>query len=320
MRKNLFSLIALAALTFDAGAQWMRPAREVWSATNTWTFIPTTNNTSQKVHDWLDDYLVWANPIIHGSLLDGSSWTYLPDTNAAQAVFDWIDSNWPTTNNFLASTNRYIPGTNIIGATRSGHDWTLPASGVPVSTSSWEVIDPASSNAQAVFDFLDDQLQEINSNLTVQSSAGAANAQHNNGFVSAHPYVVPATGYRVVTSFMSAAYSANTNVLNWSATPGRLEFRRDGGYLLYATVNATNQGGVSFAYWYVYNSLGVEQRAFPITTITSDEGEGAGLGVVAGVSNGWYAELGLNNGPYSAAVTTHVGSVYVDAFKLYNKD
>lgn len=318
MRKILFSLIAFAALTFNANAQWLRPAREVWSATNTWTFIPSSNNTSQAVHDWLDDYLVWADPIIRGSLLDGSSWTNLPDTNAVQSVFDWIDSHWPAN---IDINEEYLPGTNIVGAVRSGPQWTLPAGGVPVSTSSWEVLNPASSNVQAVFNFLDDQMQLINSNLNVQSSAGAANAQHNNGFVGSHVYVVPPTGYEAVTSFVPAAASANTNVLYWdSSNPGRLEFRRDGGYLLYATVNATNRAGVSFAYWYVYNGGGTLQRAFPVTTITTDEGEGAGLGVIAGVESGWYAELGLNDGPYTAGVTTHLGSVYVDAFKLYNKD
>lgn len=321
MRKILFSLIAFAALTFNANAQWLRPAREVWSATNTWTFIPSSNNTSQAVHDWLDDYLVWADPIIRGSVLDGSSWTNLPDTNAVQSVFDWIDSHWPAN---IDINEQYMPGSNIVGAVRSGPQWTLPASGVPVSTSSWEVLNPASTNAQATFDALDEWAGYVNSNLNVATVAGAAKLAYNNDFGANKPTNSFINGSKAIfTNGMDSAVSSNTNILKWE-TNGRLTVKRPGTYFYYSSQAAfrTSSAGV-FAYAYHYSSAGALKASSSIMTVeqTPDTSEGAGVLVAidAEVDDYFitqYAAAGTN----TWQGTVVLGAQYIFAYKVYNTD
>lgn len=321
MRKFIVALM-LVLMVSAAQAQWPRPAREIRTETNTWTYIPTSKTNAQLVFNWLDAELLSVDTRLDALGFTGSGFVVLPKTNSLQIVLNWIDGNWPT--NINKNLN-YMIGTNIYGAVYdpATQTWTLPASGVNVNTSNWSIISPANTNAQSALDAIDDVLDDMQDGLNVQSVAGAANAFENNGFYvtgDAHRYVVPETGTIVITSQVPNQASANTNVLRWSvANPGRLIFGRDGGYMLYAYINATSVSSVAFTYWTVYDAGGTVRRQFPVATHTTSAGEGSGLGIMANVTNGWYAELGMNSGPYDA-ITTYVGAVYVDAFKLYNKD
>ena len=102
------AILFLLVSTLTASAQWLRPAREIRTETNGWTYIPTTKTNAQLVFDWLDAELFQLS-------LDGSSWTNLPATNNLQAVLDWVDLRWPNyASQIRVTTNGW--GNGLVGA------------------------------------------------------------------------------------------------------------------------------------------------------------------------------------------------------------
>lgn len=321
MRKILFSLIVLAALTLEAGAQWNRPAREVWAASNTWSYIPVTKWSVQEVIDWLDDEMATFDSRLDSVLPTNVTWRVLPDTNALGPLFTWIDDNWNTS---VVPGEVYIPGSNIIGATRSGRDWSIPASGVGISTGGWSAINPASTNVQAALDAINAWAGYANSNLNVATVAGAAKLAYNNGFGANRPTNSFNSGTKAVfTNGMDSALNSNTNILKWE-TNGRLTIKRAGTYFYYSSQAAyrTSSAGV-FAYAYHYNSAGTLKTASSITAVDQipDYSEGAGVLVAIDAEVDDYfvtqfAAPGTNTWQGSVVL----GAQYIFAYKVYNTD
>lgn len=130
MRRLRLGFVAALLLLPACGAlaqssPWGPPARQVWTTTNLWSFIPVSKTNVQLVLDWLDDKLAWS----------GSAWTNLPSssTNSLQNLFDWLDTNWDTINvsNEVATAFPYLDAdyrddiTNLAFASSGSTNWTF---------------------------------------------------------------------------------------------------------------------------------------------------------------------------------------------------
>lgn len=181
MKKIIAFILLLASPVF---AQWSMLSRQVSVTTNSFTVIPATNNTAQKVFDWLDDNLLLLGPGGYGTntYLNSSAWNCLMDTpylttgllyqissaaytnlgtNTLQQALDNVDSWLCTIKQASTNIGPFLKGTNIVGATydTDTSEWTIDW------TIDWSPLNDFSNTVYATFltktefnDFLSNRL------------------------------------------------------------------------------------------------------------------------------------------------------------------
>lgn len=351
MSKRARILAFLALLPFVVSAQgfWMRPASEVHANTNGWTYIPTTMSNVQAVINWLDENVGFLDA---GSVyLDTNGWTNVnpADTNV-QAAFEWLDSNWVhSASEILVETNGWLvlnPSSTNVQSTLDFLDGWLSsnwnAAGVSVATSGWTRLNgDGATNVQETLNYLDHTLlPDIYSNLNTEAQAGAARGFFNGGYTSTVGTVswlgkdiTPLAVTGIVHGGTTA--QANTNVLAWGTEAGsdtnRLYIRKNGGYYIavLANVGWGDPLGVSPAGMVVYgvisDSNNVTRLTFPVSSSSAPSGTGVTNYTLSSGSVVYYdGTVGDRFGVYAysggTTGTFNLGAVYVDAFKLYNRD
>lgn len=320
MRNFVAAFIVMLAVS--APAQWMRPAREIRTETNSWTYIPTAKTNAQLVFDWLDDELADIDARLD---LDGSSWTNLPGTNDLQTIFDWVDLHW---NPYISPGERYLKGTNVIGAVYNPTTfvWSVTSDTVPVDSSGWDHLTPSTDTVQSAFDALDTELGYINSNLNVASVAGAARWAYNNGYVGSPVYSGDGSALIILTNGAESATAQNTNVMYWGSgsNAGKLYLVRPGTYFFTAALAASGTNAVNFwyAYIYHYDSGGSVIGTAPVGTITAQAIDNSGTYIAINASAGDYLRMGIGDVGSSVSHGNEVtlGAQYLFAYKVYNTD
>jgi hypothetical protein len=143
MKKTFYLSILVTLFASSIFAQTLMPAKQVSAQTNTWTYIPRTNNTAQKVFDWLDDDAAETrgtlinlqtnmyNFAVQQLIMDGKIETNFNIT-ASNSVL--INYNFSLASNDLRKLQAYMWGGSGVDIFGEPYSWTT---NVIVNPTSW---------------------------------------------------------------------------------------------------------------------------------------------------------------------------------------